>query len=226
MPITKRKLPVERPHIVCQLYNSLQEATLTWVSGKGQSEHNCVECMDPLGSKMCYMIQKWCCTEFTCRRTSTPTRDPNTNCFSREWPWVWGQGMSLTCNYKDSVCQLGCSKLETFSPARHGHTLLPISAVLGMASESLPKAMANKCYQSESNFDPFIPSEIVHLLSIAVISVFFLRQGFKSLNRMFRQIVFLTWTVLSTTPFTVMCIMIISSHGWFLHTGLLNYTGQ
>lgn len=74
--------------------------------------------------------------------------------------------MSSTCNHNDSVCQLGCSKLETFSPAQHGHTRLPISAVLGVASISLPKAMANKRYQSASNFDPFIPSDIVRLLSI------------------------------------------------------------
>lgn len=91
-----------------------------------------------------------------------------------------------------------------------------------MASVSFPKIIAKKCYQSALNFDPFIPSEIVHLLTIAVISVFFLRQGFKSLNRMFGRIVLLTWTVLSTTPFTVMCVMIISSRGRFPHTGLLN----
>lgn len=125
--------------------------------------------------------------------------------------------MSSTCDDKDSVCQLGCSKLETFSPARHEHTLLPISAALAMAGASFPKAMAKKCYQSASNFDLFIPSEIIHLLTIAVISVFFLRQGFKSLNSMFGRIVFLTWTVLSTSPFTVMCYdhllpWMISSH--------------
>lgn len=81
--------------------------------------------------------------------------------------------MSSTCDDKDSVCQLDCSKLETFSPARHGHTLLLISAALAMASASFPKAMAKKYYQSASNFDPFIPSEIIHLLTIAFISVFF-----------------------------------------------------